>query len=174
MKSMKSMKLWLFTFFIQLSLCSIAQAANFSWLEKLSVEAHLDPLGIKAKIATRFHLGEAKVKAVISNVGSHADAYMVLRLAEMSALPVDTVVKHYHAEKDKGWGVLAKRIGIKPGSREFHGLKNGHDLQTRRDNANAKRKYKGNNEGKGYDKGRGHSKGKGHNKGRGNNKGKRY
>lgn len=167
-KKMKSIKLWLFTLFIQLSLCSIAQAANFSWLEKLSVEAHLDPLRIKAKIATRFHLGEAKVKAVISNVGSHADAYMVLRLAEMSTLPVDTVVKHYHAEKDKGWGVLAKRLGIKPGSREFHGLKNGHDLQTGRDNANQSRKYKGNS------KGKGHNKGKDHNKGRGNSKGKRY
>jgi len=158
-KKMKSMKLWILTLIIQLSLYSTAQAANFSWLEKLSVEAHLDPLGINAKIATRFHLGEAKVKAVISNVGGHADAYMVLRLAEMSHQPVDVVITHYRANKDKGWGVIAKRLGIKPGSRKFHALKGGHDLNGESRNSNGNLKTKGN--GKGNGKSKGNNKGKG-------------
>jgi len=162
---MKSIKLWTFTLFIQLSLCSIAQAANFSWLDDLAVKARIDSSGIKAKIAARFHIGATKVSAVINDVGGHADAYMVLRLAEMSRQPVDTVISHYHVNKDKGWGVLAKRLGIKPGSREFHSLKRGHDLPTGRDKAIGKRQYKEKSKGKEQNKGKGNSKGKGHNKG---------
>jgi len=29
-----------------------------------------------------------------------------------------------------GWGALAKELGIKPGSEEFHVLKGGHDLRS--------------------------------------------
>jgi len=33
------------------------------------------------------------------------------------------VVKEYDVNKDKGWGVMAKNLGIKPGSDAFHSLK---------------------------------------------------
>ena len=52
----------------------------------------------------------------------------MFRLGEMSNQPVDYIMKKYRAEKDKGWGVLAKSLGIKPGSSEFHALKRGQDL----------------------------------------------
>jgi hypothetical protein len=31
----------------------------------------------------------------------------------------------YKQSKGKGWGVIAKELGIKPGSPEFHALKRG-------------------------------------------------
>jgi hypothetical protein len=73
---------------------------------------------------------------------------MIFRLGEMSMHPADYVLDRYKSSRGKGWGVLAKSLGIKPGSKEFHALKSSHDL------------YDG--EGKG--KGKGKSKGKWKNK----------
>ena len=35
----------------------------------------------------------------------------------------DEVLGEYKENNGKGWGVIAKNLGIKPGSREFHELK---------------------------------------------------
>jgi hypothetical protein len=37
--------------------------------------------------------------------------------------PLSVVMKEYDVNKDKGWGVMAKNLGIKPGSEAFHSLK---------------------------------------------------
>jgi hypothetical protein len=37
--------------------------------------------------------------------------------------PFETVVEKYRVNKSKGWGVIAKEMGIKPGSPEFHAMK---------------------------------------------------
>jgi hypothetical protein len=55
--------------------------------------------------------------------------------------PIDDVVTSYKANKDKGWGQIAKEMGIKPGSAEFHALK-------------GKTKGKGNSKGKSNGKGK--------------------
>jgi len=52
-----------------------------------------------------------------------ADVYMIARTASVTNQPIDTVKKNYMANRDQGWGVIAKRLGIKPGSKEFHALK---------------------------------------------------
>jgi hypothetical protein len=52
----------------------------------------------------------------------------MLRLGEMSGRPTGYVVEKYRNNKGKGWGALAKSLGIKPGSEEFHALKRGQDL----------------------------------------------
>jgi hypothetical protein len=53
-----------------------------------------------------------------------ADVYMMARTASVTKYPIDTVQKHYLANRRQGWGVIAKQLGIKPGSKEFHALKN--------------------------------------------------
>ena len=58
-----------------------------------------------------------------------ADVYMTVGLANISNKPVDVVVNEYRANKDKGWGVIAKRLGIKPGSKEFKALIKGGSTQ---------------------------------------------
>ena len=35
------------------------------------------------------------------------------------------LIKEYQANKGKGWGVIAQRMGLKPGFAEFHALKQG-------------------------------------------------
>lgn len=156
---MNIIKLLTLSLFIQLSLIPNVQAGSFGWLKDLDFEARADASGVRARIAARFQIGDAEVRAVIHDVGGHAHAYMVLRLAEMSHMPVDTVIRHYHASKGKGWGVLAKRLGINPGSREFHALKRGHDLPGGGKAKNGKKKSKGNGKGN-SSKGGGEGKGK--------------
>jgi hypothetical protein len=108
---------------------SIVRAGDFDWLKNLSIQAQADPSGFNATLATRFKIGDIEVNAVISDVTDPADAYMVLRLGEMASKPTGYVIEQYKAGKNQGWGVLAKSLGIKPGSEEFKALKLGHDLQ---------------------------------------------
>ena len=82
---------------------------------------------------------------VLSNVEKPADAYIVLRLGEMSRQPTDYVIKKYKSGMGKGWGALAKSLGIKPGSKEFHALKRGHDLYADKSKVRSKGKGKGKN-----------------------------
>ena len=113
---------------MQVSLGRPAAAGDFDWLSNLNVQAEADSSGYRVRLATRFHIGDAEVKAVIGSVDEPSDAYMIFRLGELSHHSVDDVVRVYSADRRKGWGVIAKRLGIKPGSKEFHALKGGHDL----------------------------------------------
>jgi len=105
-----------------------AMAGDFDWIKDFTIQAEADPSGFRARLATRFQIGDAQISAVLGNVRDPADAYMVLRLGEMSHHPVERVLEEYNTGKGKGWGVIAKRLGIKPGSPEFHALKAGHDF----------------------------------------------
>ncbi len=141
---------------LQLGVATAAFARDFDWLDDLSVQVEADPSAFRARLAARFKIGDVEVKAVLSNVEKPADAYLVLRLGEMSRRPTEYVIAEYRSNKGKGWGLLARSLGTKPGSREFHALKRGHDL------------YDGN----GKDEGKGQSRGKGKGRGKGGGKGR--
>jgi hypothetical protein len=121
-------KTLIYTLFLLFSVSSVVYAGDFDWLENISIEAKADASGFRAKLATRFNIGDVKVKAVISDIGNAADAYMVMRLGEMSGQDINTVVKQYKENRHRGWGVLARNLGIKPGSRAFKALKRGDDM----------------------------------------------
>ena len=125
---MKLFKILFIYTMVLFAFSSAAVAGDFDWVKDLNIRAQADPSGFKATLATRFKIGDVHVDAVLSNVDDPADAYIMLRLGEMSGRPVETVVKGYKSNKNKGWGALAKSLGIKPGSQEFHALKRGHDL----------------------------------------------
>lgn len=130
-------------FTVSLLSASIAMAGDFDWLKDLNIRAQADVSGFRATLATRFKIGDTQVGLVLSNVGSPADAFMVLRLGEMCGKPADYVLERYKANQGQGWGVLAKSLGIKPGSPEFHALKQGHDLGDDGDGGKGKGKGKG-------------------------------
>ncbi len=119
-----------------------APAGDFDWTNDLNIRAAADRDGFRAQLSARFNIGDAQVKVVLGNVDSPADAYLVLRLGEMSSKPVDYVLSKYGAEKSKGWGVLAKSLGIKPGSKEFHALKQGSDIYVNTNKSKGKKKSK--------------------------------
>ena len=107
---------------------SILLAADFAWMSNFNIRAQADPSGFRAKISARFNIGDAQITTVLSNFPQPADAYVALRLGEMSGRPIDVVTEQYQKSKGRGWGALAKSLGIKPGSPEFHALKRGDDL----------------------------------------------
>ena len=124
---------------------AVVAAGDFDWTKDFNIRAQADPDGFRAQLSTRFNIGNAQVKVVLGNVDSPADAYMVFRLGEMASKPVDSVLDKYKAGKGKGWGALARSLGIKPGSKEFHALKEGSDIygNTGRSKGNKKNKGKG-------------------------------
>jgi hypothetical protein len=51
------------------------------------------------------------------------DVYYACALAYQTRRPCGDVVNMYDQNRGQGWGVVAQRMGIKPGSAEFHALK---------------------------------------------------
>ena len=106
----------------------LTDQATWSLAEALH---HVDSTRINALLTVLLVL-DAEVNAVLSNVDSPADAYVVLRLGEMSGRSTEYVLNKHKAGKGKGWGALAKSLGIKPGSKEFKALKSGAELKDQR------------------------------------------
>jgi len=155
-----------------LSAAGGVQAGGFDWLEELNIQAKANLSDFRTDLEARFDIGSGRIGAVLSSVDKPADAYMVLRLGEMSPRPMEDVIRTYRARKHMGWGELAKRLGIKPGSREFHALKNGRayrraDVRERRELRDRERfEERGPGRGGPPGKGRGGPPGKGYARGR--------
>ena len=54
---------------------------------------------------------------------SPGDVYYACALAYQAHRPCGDVAKAYESNRGQGWGVVAMRMGIKPGSAEFHAMK---------------------------------------------------
>lgn len=121
---------------------SSSSASDFDWMDSLNVMAKADSSGFSVRLATRFHIGDAQIQTVIGDVGSPSDAYMVLRLGELSHRPINEVINVYRAHPKNGWGAIARDLGITPGSREFHALKRGHDMGDDHDRGEIEREVK--------------------------------
>jgi hypothetical protein len=96
------------------------------FLSRLNVQARADMNGFALKVGAQFGVPVAQVNAVVTAVADPADAFMVFQLGEMAHQRPEVVLQTYQRGKGKGWGVLAKELGIKPGSAEFHALKAGN------------------------------------------------
>lgn len=122
-----------------------------SFLQNLNIQAQTDMRGFAARLGAQFGVPGAQVQAIISIVKEPADAFMVFQLGQMTRQPTERVVQTYKANRGKGWGVIAKSLGVKPGSPEFHALKRGDFVLS------------------GEPAGGDHGKGRGKGKGRGRN-----
>lgn len=105
-----------------------AIANDFGWTKDFDILAQNNPLGFKASLAKRFNLRYLQLNTIVNNSDSPSDAYILLRLTEISQKPTNYVVAKYNLYKDKGWGYLALSLGIKLVSEEYRALKNDHDL----------------------------------------------
>lgn len=136
----------LFFSFVIVSPC-IAGSDLDDFISSLNIRAQADLGGFKARLSAQFGVPTARVEAVMSNVKTPGDAYMCFRVGQVASRPVEVVAKEYQANREKGWGRIAKNLGIKPGSKEFHALKKGN--------------FDGDDSEPGKGKGKGKSKGKG-------------
>ncbi|MFZ2950821.1 MAG: hypothetical protein WA003_15205 [Desulfuromonadaceae bacterium] len=124
------------------------------FLANVNVQAQVDLPGFSARISNQFGVPLPQVQAVVRTVREPADAFMVFQLGQMSGRSPERVMEVYGPGKGRGWGVIAKELGIKPGSAEFHALKSG--------NLHFTGAPAGSGDSPGKGRGKGH--GKGHNK----------
>ncbi len=137
---------------IIVSIASLAYADLDSFLKSVNVQAQADMKNFNIKLSAQFGVPVPQVDAIVKRVAAPADAFMVLQLGQMANKQPEAVLQTYQRSRGKGWGELAKELGIKPGSPEFHALKRG-DLS-----------FTGEPGGGGHGKGKGKGKGKGHNR----------
>jgi len=130
-----------------------AFASLDDFLNSVNVQARVDLPGFSAKVSTQFGVPVAQVQAVLQSVPQPADAFMIFQLGQFARVPSDRVMEVYKPSKKKGWGAIAKELGIKPGSAEFHALKSGNLHFTGTPAGD-----EGSSPGKGKGKGKGHNK----------------
>jgi hypothetical protein len=97
-----------------------------SFIKSINVQAQADLGAFKVRLSTQFGVPVPRVEAIMGSVRTPGDAYMCFRVGQVASQPVEVVTKEYQANKGKGWGKIAKNLGIKPGSKEFHELKKGY------------------------------------------------
>ncbi len=129
---------------------STAHADLGSFLKRVDAQARADIKDFNVQLSAQFGIPVPRVDAIIRSVPAPSDAFMVLQLGQMASKQPEAVMQTYQRNRGRGWGEIAKELGIKPGSPEFHALKNG-DLS-----------FTGEPAGGGHAHGKG--KGRGHNK----------
>lgn len=126
-------------------------------LKDLNEGAKDNVRGFARNLSRYFNLPEETADWLLESVGmSPSDAYMAAKVSKVADKPVENVVDEYKKNKGKGWGVMAKNLGIKPGSKAFHQLKKddtGLLEDTKAKNKKAKKK-KAKGKGKGKNKGK--------------------
>ncbi len=127
----------------------------------IELETDLNTINAKAKVnfgefkvdmAGTYNIDEKKIDYMKVELEMEpAEIYLALEIGRISNRKIDEVLEIYRLNKSKGWGFIAKKMGIKPGSDEFHLLKNRtkNNKSVSQTPNNKKIKDKGNNKGKG-------------------------
>lgn len=112
-------------------------------LNLLNDDAKKDLSTFKSNMATTLDVTKEKIQSLLDKAMEPAEIILSGRIADISGNSLDDVVKSYEANKDKGWGYIAKEMGIKPGSPEFHALKGKGKSGNKGGNGNSGNKGKG-------------------------------
>jgi hypothetical protein len=96
-----------------------------SFLADVDIRARADLGSFRADLSLTFGVSEGKVSGMFEVMSKPSDVYMCLRVGEVAKQPIYRVIEEYKRHQGQGWGVIAKNLGIKPGSDEFHALKSG-------------------------------------------------
>jgi uncharacterized protein (UPF0297 family) len=104
----------------------------------IEADAKKDPGLFSKEMAAAYKVPETTVKTMTDSGMKGGDIYMALETSKVTKKPVDEVVKVYEANKEKGWGAISKELGIKPGSPEFHAMKNNADSKAKKSKSNKK------------------------------------
>lgn len=93
-------------------------------LQSITAEAKAEPSSFWSALSKLHGIPEPEIQSAREATGLQpADMYMASAIAHLTQKPIGTVAEAYSRDRDKGWGVIAKEMGIKPGSPEFHRLK---------------------------------------------------
>jgi hypothetical protein len=118
-------------------------------LNIINSDAKADLPSFKASLSAEFSVSTKKVDYMLSLNMAPGDVYVSLSISNIGGKSIDDVIDCYKTNKSKGWGYIAKEMGIKPGSPEFHALKG--------KGKNKSSKGKSGNSGKGNSNGKGNN-----------------
>ncbi|MGQ9801335.1 MAG: hypothetical protein ACUVRL_06705 [Candidatus Saccharicenans sp.] len=95
-----------------------------SYLQRMNEEAKGDPEGFLRRLSERHNVPEQEIREAREKHGlDFGETYMATVLARRTNRKVGEVAEYYKQNKGQGWGVMAQRMGIKPGSPEFKQMK---------------------------------------------------
>lgn len=93
-------------------------------LSNLNVEAGAHVDAFVSELSISYTIPKVQIEDLAYTMRMpFGDVFVSVWLASSMKKPLSVVVKEYEMNKDKGWGVMAKNLGIKPGSDAFHALK---------------------------------------------------
>ena len=118
-----------------------------SFLDEVEVSASKDMGSFRADLRLTFDVSNGTLDGLFEVMSKPSDVYMCLRIGEVAKQPIERVVEEHHKHKGQGWGVIAKSLGIKPGSAEFHALKAGR-LSSHSGDGSPAKTHKGKGKGK--------------------------
>lgn len=151
--------LMLWSFAATLACLSPAAHADLNgFLRSVNQQALSDIKNFNDRLSRQFGIPVPDVEAIVRSVPHPADAFMILQLGEMAHVAPAVVLQKYQRSQGKAWGNLAKELGIKPGSPEFHALKRGNLSFTGERSSSEKEERRGGGHGQGNGRGRGHQK----------------
>ena len=93
-------------------------------MDRILKSATLKSIALAIALATAGGAVHAQDLTVGWNPRS-GDVFMACNIAAIIGRPCRYVVEAYERDRGHGWGNIAKQMGIKPGSPEFHRLKKG-------------------------------------------------
>lgn len=102
----------------------------------------------KSNISREYSIAAPKIDGFLK-IMKPAEVLLAFRISTITSKPIDRVVESYKVNKTKGWGFIAKELGIKPGSPEFHALKGKSKNTGKPSNGNGNSSGKGNSKSKG-------------------------
>lgn len=109
-------------------------------LNDLNATAKVDTGGFTAEVTLQWGVPSAQVTAVLTEGLQPAEVYVAASFAQASGQPLTVVVAEYKKDKKGGWGALAKKLGIKPGSAAFKALKEKGKASAAKGHAKGKKK----------------------------------
>ncbi len=93
-------------------------------LNSLNVQANADIGPFTADLSASFGVEQPQIQTWITvEKLQPAEVYLVLQLGTIASRPPASVIAVYKQNKGKGWGAVARSLGIKPGSPKFKALK---------------------------------------------------
>lgn len=93
------------------------------YLQRLNLHASADMGDFRVGLGAHFGASGSEVDLVLGSVRNPGDAAVCFWLRQQTRQPLAVVLERYRQQQ--GWGNLAKSLGIKPGSAQFHALKAG-------------------------------------------------
>lgn len=112
-------------------------------LKALNEKCQADLTDFSDRMNRYYGVPKEKTDWLLNKVGmSPGDAYMAAKVSRISKRPIEEVVEEYDKNRGKGWGVIAKNLGIQPGSEEFHALKEDDSGMVEKSKGKAKKEKK--------------------------------